>query len=212
MTKNVNEIHIKWHELFKTISGLKADQPNKVIIEREVIPIIFVPGIMGSRLKNSEGDRVWDPDAAIFMLGNYGMFYVTPEKRKGLVVGEKFNNKFLTVSNDDSDHNAKKFGKFKDADKRGWGGISWSSYGKFMEKLEEYTFSNPIQECFEFPLHASGYNWTASNYDSGLELKNYIDKTIEEYKGQGRMCEKVILITHSMGGVSCPFGHVSTWC
>ncbi|VAW93802.1 PUTATIVE TRANSMEMBRANE PROTEIN [hydrothermal vent metagenome] len=201
MTQNVNEVHIKWHELFKSIPGLKARQPNKVVIEREVIPIIFVPGIMGSRLKNSNDEKVWDPDAALFMLGNYGMFYVTPEKRKGLVVGEKFNKDFLTVLNDDSDHNSKKFGKFKNADKRGWGGISWSSYGKFLEKLEEYTFSNPIQECFEFPLHACGYNWTASNYDSGLELKNYIDKTIEEYSSQGRMCEKVILITHSMGGL-----------
>jgi len=201
MTQNVNAINIKWHELFKPIEGLKADSKNHLIVEREIIPIIFVPGIMGSRLKNGDDEKVWDPDAKFFMLKKYGMFYVSAEERMELLLGVSPNADPLSAMNNDSSHN-EEFNKYKGADKRNWGGISWSSYGKFMEKLVEHTFTDPIKQCFEFPLHACGYNWTGSNYDSGKALAAYIDETINVYKKKGRMCEKVILITHSMGGLT----------
>ena len=59
----------------------------------------------------------------------------------------------------------------------------------------------PVRHCFEFPVHVCGYNWTASNRDSGAELAKYIDGVIEQYKKMGRLCDQVILITHSMGGL-----------
>ncbi|MFY9268140.1 MAG: hypothetical protein WAO55_00155, partial [Candidatus Manganitrophaceae bacterium] len=43
--------------------------------------------------------------------------------------------------------------------------------------------------------------WTASNDDSGKKLAAYINDVIAIYKNAGRLCEKVILITHSMGGL-----------
>ena len=63
-------ISIDWSALFKPIEGLQCGdgQSNRLEIEREVIPIIFVPGIMGSRLRNQKGDKVWDPDDAGFMI------------------------------------------------------------------------------------------------------------------------------------------------
>jgi hypothetical protein len=51
------------------------------------------------------------------------------------------------------------------------------------------------------PVHAFGYNWLQSNAKSGEELKARIDEIIKHYKAQGKQCEKVILVTHSMGGL-----------
>lgn len=52
-----------------------------------------------------------------------------------------------------------------------------------------------------FPVHAVGYNWLQSNVDSAQALAGRIDKIINDYKASGRKCEKVILVTHSMGGL-----------
>jgi triacylglycerol esterase/lipase EstA (alpha/beta hydrolase family) len=52
-----------------------------------------------------------------------------------------------------------------------------------------------------FPVHAVGYNWLQSNVDSAQALAGRIDKIIGDYKASGRKCEKVILVTHSMGGL-----------
>lgn len=52
-----------------------------------------------------------------------------------------------------------------------------------------------------FPVHAMGYNWLNSNEDSALELGERIDRLIHDYKSKGYQCEKVIVLTHSMGGL-----------
>ncbi|ROP48462.1 lecithin:cholesterol acyltransferase, partial [Enterobacter sp. BIGb0383] len=52
-----------------------------------------------------------------------------------------------------------------------------------------------------YPVFAVGYNWLQSNADSAKDLGNKIDETIRFYREKGRKCEKVILITHSMGSL-----------
>jgi pimeloyl-ACP methyl ester carboxylesterase len=54
---------------------------------------------------------------------------------------------------------------------------------------------------FDFPVHAFGYNWLESNLDSGKHLVERINKIRDYYRAQGRKCDKVILATHSMGGL-----------
>lgn len=210
--EQVKVIKINWRELFSPIPGFQcgAGLSNRLDIEREIIPIIFVPGIMGSRLKDSAGKKVWDPDDALFMVNTYGKFNVTAQQRKALVIGERFDMNYLSVFEDDAEHN-QKFADKQDTGRaaRGWGGVSWSSYGPFLEALQQrdYTdavdalWSEPIRHCFEFPVHAFGYNWTASNGDAGKKLAAYIDEVMALYTCQGRICERVILVTHSMGGL-----------
>ena len=201
-------INVKWWELFKPIEGFQVGEglSNKLAIEREVVPIIFAPGIMGSRMKNKNGDKVWDPDDAWFMVNNYGRWDVDAAERKALLIGASFDKDFLQVINDDSEHN-KKFVDKEDTgrDQRGWGGVSWSSYGPFLKVLQQRDFGlewgEPVRHCFEFPVHACGYNWTASNRDSGAALAKTIDEVIKKYQDLGRICEQVILVTHSMGGL-----------
>ncbi len=54
---------------------------------------------------------------------------------------------------------------------------------------------------FHNPVHAFGYNWLQSNLASGKQLSERINQIIESYNDQGKTCEKVILVTHSMGGL-----------
>lgn len=59
-------------------------------------------------------------------------------------------------------------------------------------------------EKFLFPVHVFGYNWLEDNKKSAEKLINYIDEVLETYKhlqGHGLAVEKVILVTHSMGGL-----------
>ena len=52
-----------------------------------------------------------------------------------------------------------------------------------------------------FPVHAMGYNWLESNGESAKKLSVRIRALIKNYKEQGYECDRVILMTHSMGGL-----------
>jgi len=52
-----------------------------------------------------------------------------------------------------------------------------------------------------FPVHAIGYNWLRSNRESAAAVAQRIKSLITSYKAKGYQCEKVILVTHSMGGL-----------
>lgn len=68
---------------------------------------------------------------------------------------------------------------------------------------------------FLFPVHVFGYNWLQDNTESATKLVEYIDKVIEMYKhlrGHGMSVEKVILVTHSMGGLVARYASQHLGC
>jgi hypothetical protein len=215
---SINYIDIDWPDLFKPIPKVKPNRFNRIRINREIIPIIFVPGIMGSRLKNGKsGERVWDPDREIMcMLRKYGGFWNTPAQRKRMLIGGTFNAEYLQVDERNPEHN-KKVNTFLDPwrAERGWGGVYWGSYGKFLEELQNHKWDMPVNpkasekvqelvgKCFEFPVYAFGYNWTDTNDNSGAKLAKRISEIKAWYKSKGRLCKYVILVSHSMGGLVC---------
>lgn len=214
ISSEINRIDIEWWELFDTIRGLRTEVQNRIVIEREVIPIIFVPGIMGSRLKFAKGKRsgkrAWDPDSSGFMFLNYGRFDVSAKKKKALLIGSEFDPCYLEVDTNNPELDESFLRRYPGADKRGWGGVMWGSYGPILRALHDHRWEEPAGHCFEFPVHAFGYNWTASNLDAGRKLKEYIDATIDHYarglkdeagRPLERLCSRVILVTHSMGGL-----------
>lgn len=74
------------------------------------------------------------------------------------------------------------------------------------EKENEQTLTQKELDHFNrflFPLHVFGYNWLADNAESASKLVEYIDNVIKLYRchGYGLAVEKVILVTHSMGGL-----------
>ncbi|OQB55286.1 MAG: PGAP1-like protein [Deltaproteobacteria bacterium ADurb.Bin151] len=203
MTGLTKIFNVRARDLKNPVEGLETEKRNRIVIERDVLPIIFVPGIMGSRLKNQKGDTIWDPDDKWLMLKNYGLFWgASAKNRKQLMIGEKFDPSYLDVFNDDLEHN-KVFADHEDTtrDKRGWGGVYWNSCGEFLQKLQTREWDQTVNLFFEFPVHVFGYNWTASNDLAGQKLATEIDLVIQLYRDMGRFCDYVILVTHSMGGL-----------
>lgn len=52
-----------------------------------------------------------------------------------------------------------------------------------------------------YPVHAIGYNWLRSNGESAKDVAQRIREIINYYKGLQFDCDKVIVVTHSMGGL-----------
>lgn len=189
--------------LHKSVEELETESQNRLVIEREILPIIFVPGIMGSRLGNPKGVTAWDPDNSYFMLKKYGLLVAaTAKSRKKLVVGSEFKQEYLQVLNRDTKHNSV-FADETDTTReaRGWGGVSWSSYGDILKTLQNREWDQSVNLFYDFPVYAFGYNWTASNDFAGEQLAAEINRVIKEYVDAGRKCKKVLLVTHSMGGL-----------
>lgn len=68
------------------------------------------------------------------------------------------------------------------------------------EALTQDELIAAVKGCF-FPVHAMGYNWLTSNSESAKILSRRVADLIGRYQSEGYQCEKVILITHSMGGL-----------
>jgi pimeloyl-ACP methyl ester carboxylesterase len=66
--------------------------------------------------------------------------------------------------------------------------------------IDEPTLRQAVKNCW-FPIHAMGYNWLQSNKKSGMRVAERIEALMKRYQDQGFKCEKVIVVTHSMGGL-----------
>lgn len=73
-----------------------------------------------------------------------------------------------------------------------WGGNG----GEALSSSELQTVSDAW-----YPVHAVGYNWLRSNGESAKEVAKRIREIIAYYKQRQFDCEKVIVVTHSMGGL-----------
>ncbi|WP_158527186.1 esterase/lipase family protein [Pelagibaculum spongiae] len=89
---------------------------------------------------------------------------------------------------------------------RGWGEISWDSYGNYLNFLEKEIACGDVARKFpgyKIQTYAVGYNWMLSNRDSGKRLKQRlveIRKELSELADIPPEKVKIVVITHSMGG------------
>lgn len=200
-----------------------------------VIPVVFLPGVMGSNLKNpDDNEPVWTVNGNTSMLPWIGR---GPAKRKELLDPTKT---VVDPSGNIETESAEERLLFKSRRERGWGEVGAMSYGSFLPWLQEALNDNQtmlknkisknssltlrerlldkalgaeigesnltseevaLSYQYLFPVHAVGYNWLQSNIDSAWALADRIEQIINGYKASGRKCEKVILVTHSMGGL-----------
>lgn len=198
-----------------------------VLYPERVIPIVFIPGVMGSNLKSNsmDSDKIWNLDS----LGSItnAWFGVKADVRK-----QKLDP--LKTEVDDRGKIDEKEETFllKTRRERGWGSVAYTSYAPFLcwlqDELNDFEASAQgergklltskqsmdagdislqqeeidLTYRYIYPVFAVGYNWLKSNADSATDLGTTIDEDIIQfYQGKGRKCEKVILITHSMGGL-----------
>jgi hypothetical protein len=219
---------------------------------KKVIPVVFLPGIMGSNLKfktqpthekiQDADMRAWRPDDSMFTVGignldgSQRRRLFDPENTEVDVRGDVDMDEFESLTS------AKKetLDNWKDEFvRRGWGTVMFSSYGPLLTHLEyqlnhifyrgnisdhwqntilkrktlkqwgELKGDKPLTEeelkkaaRYWYPVWAVGYNWVRSNGEAGKYITWWIDHIIAKYKKLGYDCEKVILVTHSMGGLA----------
>lgn len=141
------------------------------------IPVVFVPGIMGSRLNFPDSGKEWDPDAGWKGLGLVWewMFNGADRRRELMQVGAR-----AEVMGDDQ---------------RGWDGVSKDFYHDFLKWLQNNLPLSLARGMF--PVYAVGYDWRQTNVRSAKQLI----RRIEDHILPTEDADHVILITHSMGGL-----------
>jgi len=190
---------VEWFKLDIELDGLEPNVEHEVEVCREAIPIIFVPGIMGSHLRRSdtkgEGDADdlpnlrWNPSDGGWMWDH--LVRASPARRRLMLVNtpeRHFDPHYLEVDEDNPPGD-------------GFRGI-FTDYHEFLNLLRETQWGE-ISKIFTLPVYACGFNWTADVRDCAAALLKRVDDIIAEAKAITGLCDKVILISHSMGGLVC---------
>lgn len=144
-------------------------------LDTGTIPLIFVPGVMGSRLHFTADEEYWDPDSKWRMLH----WLTTGAER----VREEFTH-VATVMDEGNDLSAAQC-------RRGWAGVAYGSYGPLLELLDEQCFAG-----YRTPVYAFGYDWRQDNKASGNDLAERVAEILEI-----EQTDRYILVSHSMGGL-----------
>lgn len=212
---------VEWH------SKMSAPDDSVAVINMvsdRLIPIVFVPGVMGSNLRGIGDARGinWRLDSSGSMAGWLNR---DEDERKRFLTPE-------TMQVDDRGA-LPKGTSLPDAEmrRRGWGEVGAMSYTEFLVWLENALsdFTAPktgvrheligqalgaekgetaltkddvaLSYKYRFPVYACGYNWLEDNALSAERLKKRISEIIKYYQEKRYKCENVIIVTHSMGGL-----------
>jgi pimeloyl-ACP methyl ester carboxylesterase len=223
-----------------------------------IIPVIVVPGIMGTNLRAktkprtkgeenqavAPGQEAWRPPNWMVtgLFDSFAWDYLTPKERQQLLDPD-------TLEVDDrgavhSPHGPQRehvdpremqYGR-----QRWWGEVHADSYAALLctlqtrlnrafyrgwddkrcihEHWKEVMACDPkkwgVREMeplteadleknakHHFPVYACGYNWLESCEKSSHRLEQRIMQIIDHWRSLNRRCDKVILVTHSMGGL-----------
>jgi pimeloyl-ACP methyl ester carboxylesterase len=144
-------------------------------------PIVFLPGVMGSRLYFESSGKFWDPDSTWRMLRLMPVwpFRSDDDNRRELQAGEP-----AAVMIDPLDAGSMD----AQAVKLGWGGVVWSYYDEFLETLRTLAGNG---QAF-----AIGYDWRQDIRWLGEYTARKLGKVLE-----ATGAERLALATHSMGGL-----------
>lgn len=224
--------------------GSRCDPVNIYVDERPVVPILFLPGIMGTNLKNLRMKRaVWTPPNNIFSGIATLIEYLG---KKPAQRGAELDAADTEVDDTGTIRNSPLREKPQAQRRRHWGEIYSSCYHEFMatlqsrlnrvysehlingrrqfvgnwDKLFRYdphvlgqtagkkAGSSPclsVEELehilhFRFEVWAGGYNWLQGNESSGEDIHERISEILAFYPESRLAVNKVIVVTHSMGG------------
>ncbi|QEM82116.1 esterase/lipase family protein [Halomonas binhaiensis] len=223
-------------------SHMRPESENHVTevpVYEGVVPVIFVPGVMGSNLINTETEQTWLVDGGWSLKGwlvrgaRARKTILNPEQTTvypGGGIPDGISRIWYTSGGGIIDNETM-------LRERGWGEVAKMYYGEFLVWLERNLNDHSIlqrwrvrdrikqqlqqagqssvgdvgalaEKCgealqrFHFPVHACGYNWLRSNKESAeRDLGKRVDEIMMGYQNAGHRCDRVILVTHSMGGL-----------
>jgi hypothetical protein len=228
--------------------GLFTMPPSKVV------PVIVVPGIMGTNLRASKsgkkpangalkrGEEAWRPPNGKLE----GLVATFQWKNRDAALRQKIFDAPTLEVDEGGDISlpleARNYGLLeREVRKFYWGEVHWESYGNLLYAMHvglNHTFEmdpldnvrvlcrhwKNVMACdpakwgvrtidkltekelekhadYYYPVYACGYNWLESCEESAKRLRQRIESTIEFWNKSKRECSKVILVTHSMGGL-----------
>ncbi len=202
-----------------------------------VIPVIFLPGIMGTNLMGEDGTKLWSPpnaDGPVAILGAVGQMFAY--LFRGAATRQRTLNPKMAKVDIRGSIDAESSMKKKVAMARGWGALMRSAYHPVMALMQK-RLNNLMEDKkaldwwkaeglhaptdygdekgsaalnledfkhaahYRFEVWGGGYNWLQSNKDSAADLMEYIDMVLDHHRSKKEIAEKVILVTHSMGGL-----------
>ena len=220
-----------------TLTPTSLTDPVQIIAEPiETLPIIFVPGIMGSNLKptvdvdgKKKNKPVWLMDTKAGAAWDWALTDPASRQKRLNPANTKVFSDGAVPAEVPSIGDAETIRKM-----RFWGEVSAMSYGDFLVWLQRamnhagrvdkwrvdtghpsfaahiakgMTFTSMTETdvshaaYFRFPVYACGYNWLQSNIDAAATLAKRIKEVIAANNSKSYTCDKVILVTHSMGGL-----------
>jgi hypothetical protein len=143
------------------------------------LPIVFLPGVMGSRLRFPNSGRFWDPDSKFRMLEWVPVpLFNTPDKLARLI----HRDEPALVIDDESPVLADDERGF------GWEGVAGAFYVPFLRFLR--------QRFPDSPVRALGYDWRQDIALLGDDFTGRLGDLLAADRA-GR----AVLVTHSMGGL-----------
>jgi hypothetical protein len=152
-------------------------------IDTGTIPIIFVPGIMGTRLHFTTTGNYWDPDHKVTRMSHW--LTTGPEKvRREFALSTP-----ATVMAEGKGYTEEQLA-------RGWAGVAKEFYKPLLEHLAKKDYG-----AYDTPVYAIGYDWRQNNNDSGDAIMKRIAEILEI-----EQAERYILLSHSMGGLATRAG------
>jgi pimeloyl-ACP methyl ester carboxylesterase len=151
-------------------------------IDTGTIPIIFSPGIMGTRLHFTSISEYWDPDSKWRM--SHWLTTGTEKVRREFALSNP-----ATVMSEGKGYTAEQL-------ERGWAGVAGDFYKGLLEHLEKHAYGS-----YNTPVYAVGYDWRQNNNTSGDAIMARIAEILEL-----EHAEKYILLSHSMGGLATRAG------
>lgn len=193
-----------------------------------IIPVIFVPGIMGSNLVDNQGGNIWNGDyygLPLLLWASKGAVYrkekLNPsltklKETKDLKLDKGWDEPgrsfYLSILNwlqanlnDFNSYNQKSGERFvmQDGDEQKILSPEYSDIQLTADLFLNSLNTDDVQHSynFDFPVYACGYNWLDDNKNSAEFLLKRINDVLDIEKQKGPTIGKVIIVTHSMGGL-----------
>jgi pimeloyl-ACP methyl ester carboxylesterase len=224
-----------------------------------IVPVIVVPGIMGSNLRAKRFPRLGRKQDERNQVRKPGQAVWTPPNGKidgfrASRVWSKIPPQLRQMLFDAATLEVDEGGPIQlplaedgyvlsevEVRQRGWGEVHADSYGRLLHTLQTHlnqsfqtddgTQKRTVQQHWKdvmacdprnwgvrefdrlteaelekharhyFPVYAVGYNWLEDCQLSSQRLERRINEILSAWRNSKRRCEKVILVTHSMGGL-----------
>lgn len=161
-------------------------------------PVIIVPGVMGTRLVDAQGNRVWDPDTSGGLTGAWRTW-----RNSSL---RQLNDMSRSLSPNPRTDNLPAGTPTHVMAVPGVGNLVWGAYHRLVTALSDPALSRRSPAGIR--VYVCGYDWRRSNAVSATRLGAVVGRAVRETGAP-----RAIVVAHSMGGLVsrwfCRFRRVS---